>query len=281
MSSISEALRGAVARLTEAGIDGARLDARLLLGEALGRDSFWLFNHANDPLADEAEAAFAALLERRLARQPVSLILGRREFWSLDFTVTKDTLAPRPDSETLVEAVLAELPDRTVPLSLLDLGTGTGCLLLALLSELPAARGTGVDRDPDTLAVARDNADRLGFAGRTAFLHSDWWEKVTGRYDVILSNPPYIKSEDIAGLDPEVARFEPLGALDGGADGLDAYRLLAAAADKYLTEAGVIAFEVGAGQAPDVAALLEEAGFKVRAIRRDLAGIERCVVAGR
>ena len=281
MSSISEALRGAVARLTEAGIDGARLDARLLLGEALGRDSFWLFNHANDPLADEAEAAFAALLERRLARQPVSLILGRREFWSLDFTVTKDTLAPRPDSETLVEAVLAELPDRAVPLSLLDLGTGTGCLLLALLSELPAARGTGVDRDPDTLAVARDNADRLGFAGRTAFLHSDWWEKVTGRYDVILSNPPYIKSEDIAGLDPEVARFEPLGALDGGADGLDAYRLLAAAADKYLTEAGVIAFEVGAGQAPDVAALLEEAGFKVRAIRRDLAGIERCVVAGR
>lgn len=281
MSTLSEALRAATARLTEAGIDGARLDARLLLGEALGKDTGWLFNHANDPLAAEAEAAFATLIERRLERQPVSLILGRREFWSLDFTVTRDTLAPRPDSETLVEAVLAELPDRAAPLSLLDLGTGTGCLLLALLSELPKARGTGIDRDPGTLAVAQGNADRLGFAGRSRFIRSNWWEKVDGRYDVILSNPPYIASEEIAGLDPEVARFEPLGALDGGPDGLDAYRLLAAGVGEFLTDQGVIAFEVGAGQAPDVAVLLEQAGFVVRAIRRDLAGIERCVVAGR
>ena len=281
MTSIAEALRVATARLNEAGIDGARLDARLLLAEALGKDNTWLFNNAPDPLTPEAEAAYAGLLERRLQRQPISLILGRREFWSLDFTVTEDTLAPRPDSETVIEAVLADLPDRQKPLSVLDLGTGTGCLLLALLSELPRATGTGVDLNPDTLAVARSNAQRLGFGGRTLFLRSNWWDGVEGRFDIILSNPPYIPSGDIAGLEPEVALFEPLGALDGGADGLDAYRLLAAGADKFLTAEGVIAFEVGAGQAADVAALLEEAGLGVRLVRRDLSGIERCVVAGR
>lgn len=279
MSSVSEILRNATARLTEAGIDSARLDARLLLGKALGVDGTWLFNHANDELPDES--AFAALIERRIAREPISLILGHREFWSLDFTVTRDTLAPRPDSETLIEAVLAELPDRTRPLSLLDLGTGTGCLLLSLLSELPASRGAGVDLNPDTLAVAKANAERLGFGGRTDFIQSDWWQGVSGRYDVIISNPPYIPSGDIAGLDPEVAKFEPLGALDGGADGLDAYRQLAAGAGNFLAEQGVIAFEVGAGQARDVASLLREAGFVIRQIRKDLAGIERCVVASR
>jgi release factor glutamine methyltransferase len=278
MISISEALRDATDKLTKAGVDNARLDARLLLAEALGVNGTWLFNHANDALPDES--AFAALIERRLNREPVSLILGRREFWSLDFTVTRDTLAPRPDSETLIEAVLAELPDRNRPLSLLDLGTGTGCLLLSLLSELPAARGIGVDIDPATLAVAQGNAQRLGFGGRAEFIRSDWWQNINGCHDVILSNPPYIVSGEIEGLDPEVAKYEPLRALDGGADGLRAYRLLAAGAQEFLTKEGIIAFEVGAGQASDVAALLTQAGFALRAIRRDLSGIERCVVAG-
>lgn len=279
MRSVSEVLKLATARLAEAGVDSARLDARLLLGKALGVEGAWLFNHANDEVPDERD--FAALIERRIAREPISLILGHREFWSLDFTVTRDTLAPRPDSETLIEAVLAELPDRTRPLSLLDLGTGTGCLLLSLLSELPATRGTGVDLNPDTLAVAKGNAERLGFGGRTAFIQSDWWLNLSGRYDVIISNPPYIPSGDIVGLDPEVAKFEPLGALDGGADGLDAYRRLAAGAGNFLAEQGLIAFEVGAGQARDVASLLVQAGFAIRQIRKDLAGIERCVVASR
>jgi len=279
MSTIAEALREATAKLTGAGIDSARLDARLLLGAALGVGGTWLFNHANDELRDTV--AFASLIQRRLNREPISLILGSREFWSLDFTVTRDTLAPRPDSETLIEAVLAEVPDRQRPLSLLDLGTGTGCLLLALLSELPNARGTGVDANPATLAVAKGNAERLGFSARTDFILSDWWQRVEGQFDIILSNPPYIPSGDIPGLDPEVAAFEPLGALDGGTDGLDAYRLLAGGAGRFLAEDGVIAFEVGAGQAGDVADLLKQAGFVVRGIRRDLAGIERCVVAGR
>src|SRR5579859_383743 len=153
MTSIGESLRAATARLTEAGIDGARLDARLLLAEALGKDGTWLFNHANDELDASVEAAFAALVEKRLAREPISLILGRREFWSLDFAVTRDTLAPRPDSETLIEAVLAALPDRSAPLSIVDFGTGTGCLLLTLLSELPNASGIGVDISRPALTV--------------------------------------------------------------------------------------------------------------------------------
>jgi release factor glutamine methyltransferase len=279
MRSVSEILRRATARLAEAGIDSARLDARVLLGKALGVDGTWLFNHAEDEVKDES--AFAALIERRLNREPVSLILGHREFWSLDFTVTRDTLAPRPDSETLIEAVLAELPDRGRALSLLDLGTGTGCLLLSLLSELPAARGIGADLNPATLAVAESNAEKLGLRGRAEFILSDWWQNISGRHDVILSNPPYIPSGDIDGLDPEVAKFEPLGALDGGSDGLGAYRRLAAGAGNFLAEQGVIAFEVGAGQARDVASLLAEAGLRVRQVRKDLAGIERCVVAGR
>lgn len=279
--TVSEILRAATAKLAEAGIDSARLDARLLLGEVLGRDAGWLFNHGNETLDEPSQSAFEALIERRRERQPVSLILGRREFWSLDFTVTSDTLAPRPDSETLIEAVLAELPDRTRPWSVIDLGTGTGCLLLALLSELPEAGGIAVDIDPATLAVAKGNAERLGLADRIGFVNSDWFEKIDGRFDVILSNPPYIRSDDIAALDPEVARFEPRGALDGGADGLDAYRHLASNAEKHLTENGLIAFEVGAGQAADVAALLAKAGYARLSIHRDLAGIERCLLARR
>jgi release factor glutamine methyltransferase len=279
MTTIQSALRDATDQLAAAGVEQARLDARLLLAKALGVTNSWLFNHADGPLLDQS--AFAALIERRRAREPMSLILGHREFWSLDFTVTRDTLAPRPDSETLIEAVLSELPDRTCPLSLLDLGTGTGCLLLSLLSELPAARGIGVDRDPKALVVAQGNGERLGFAGRVEFIRSDWWQNIGGRHDVIVSNPPYIPSGEIGRLDPEVAAFEPLGALDGGADGLDAYRFLVSGAADFLAQDGIIAFEVGAGQAADVAALLTGAGFSVRNIRRDLAGIERCVVAGR
>jgi len=207
----------------------------------------------------------------------MSSILGRREFWSLDFVVTPDTLAPRPDSETLIEAVLAALPDRSAPLSLVDFGTGTGCLLLTLLSELPNAEGIGIDISRPALAIAGGNAKRLGLADRCRFLCSDWSAALEGRFDLIISNPPYIPSGDIAGLEPEVARFEPLSALDGGADGLDAYRALAAQIPPLLKPGGIGAFEVGAGQAPQVAALLAEAGLTPRGIHRDLGGIERVV----
>jgi len=276
---VSEALKRAAERLRDAGTDNPRLDARLLLGTALAVDNHWLFNHPDAPIAAETLDRFESLLVRRCAREPISLILGRREFWSMEFQVTRDTLAPRPDSETLIEAVLQQVRDG--PLRLLDLGTGTGCLLLSLLRELPHAEGVGVDRSEAALAVAIGNAQRLGFAERCEFRISDWFTAIAGRFDIIICNPPYIPSGDIAGLDPEVARYEPIGALDGGADGLDDYRSLARQIPDRLNAGGIAAFEVGAGQAPDVAKLLKEAGLTIRDIRKDLGGIERCVLASR
>jgi release factor glutamine methyltransferase len=205
-------------------------------------------------------------------------ILGRREFWSLDFAVTSDTLTPRPDSETLVAAVLDIVAGRDRPLGILDLGTGTGCLLLALLHELPNATGVGVDRSAAALAVALGNAQALGLAPRVQFHEGDWGEGLTGRFDVVISNPPYIVSADVPNLSPEV-RHEPRLALDGGADGLDAYRALAPHVGRLLEPAGVAVLEIGEGQAPAVEEILRTAGLKPVDRRRDLAGIERCIVA--
>jgi len=281
MSKVGETLNELVARLRQAGIDNPRLDSRLLLAAAMGVDKIWLFSHPEAEIGEPAGARLAELAARRCRREPMSQILGRREFWSLDFLVTGDTLTPRPDSETVIEAVLEQIADRQAPLSLLDLGTGSGCLLLALLSELPKAQGLGIDRSPAALAVAAENAKRMGLADRSRFLCSDWCAAVTGGFDVILCNPPYIASGEIEGLEPEVARFEPKHALDGGKDGLDDYRRLAPQIAAHLNPAGIAAFEIGAGQAPEVAALLAEQGLALRSVRRDLGGIERCVVVAR
>jgi release factor glutamine methyltransferase len=274
------ALRREIAeRLRAQGVDNPWLDAKLLMAEALHVDYAWLFNHEDDQLELPEIARIEALVRRRCNREPISLILGRREFWSLQFQVTADSLAPRADSETLIEAALTAVSDREAPLSLLDLGTGTGCLLLALLSELPNATGIGVDLSPAALAVAEGNAARLGLAARSRWVESDWCARLDGRFDVILANPPYIVSTEIAGLAPEVAHYEPRLALDGGADGYDAYRKLAAQLSPLLTDNGVALFEVGIGQAAEVARLLVDNGLVIREIRRDLAGVERCVVA--
>ena len=268
----------AAARLRAAGIDSAHLDARLLAGAALGFSREQLLIHAREPVSAEALARLEALLERRLGREPVSRILGRREFWSLEFALSSDTLDPRPDSETLIEAALALVP-RDRPLSLLDLGTGSGCLLLALLSELPLAHGLGIDQSAGAAAAAAANAERLGLAARARFERADWRDGLAGSYDLVVANPPYIPRGEIAGLEPEVARFEPPAALDGGPDGLDAYRRLAPLMPGLLSEHGLALFEVGAGQASAVAGLLEAAGLLVDGSRADLAGIERCVIA--
>ena len=281
MNKVAEALKQGMDLLREAGTDSPRLDARLLLGAALKVDNSWLFNHPDRALDADAVERYRALLARRCEREPISLILGRREFWSMEFQVTADTLAPRPDSETVIEAVLQQIPDRDAPWTVLDLGTGTGCLLLSLLAELPRAHGLGVDRSEAALQVAIGNAQRLGFAGRAEFRRSNWFAQVDGSFNIIICNPPYIASGDIAGLEPEVARFEPIGALDGGADGLDDYRILAEQMPERLTQGGWVAFEVGAGQAGPVAKLLEEAGLTIRDIRKDLGCIARAVVASR
>ena len=273
-------LAEATRRLRAAGIGSARLDARVLAGHALGLAPATVATRPERPLSADEAALIERLVARRERREPIAHITGRREFWSLSFQVTADTLDPRPDSEAAVEAMLAALPDRRAPWRLLDFGTGTGCLLLALLSELPAATGLGVDRSPAALAVAAGNAERLGLAGRASFRLGDWGRGLDGLFDAIIANPPYIPDDEIAGLEAEVARWEPRGALAGGGDGLDCYRALAPDMARLLTPGGVAVVEVGDGQAEAVSGLLEAAGLAGRGVWADLAGRARCVVCG-
>jgi len=272
----------AAGRLSGAGVDSARLDARLLMASVLGGGVERVLSQSEHVLDGAEQAKLAALLARREGREPVSQILGGREFWSLPFRVTRATLTPRPDSETLIEAVLDRVPDRAASLRILDLGTGSGCLLLSVLHEYENAVGVGVDISADALDVAGVNADALGLAGRATFVEGGWDaatdKAAEGRFDIVISNPPYIPDDDIAGLMPEVARFEPLGALAGGADGLDAYRAIVDVLDGYLEKGGQVFFEVGAGQDREVEELLCQAGFSGLATRRDSAGIRRCVM---
>ena len=278
-ATLAETLRSAGLRLAEAGIESARLDARVLLRHALGRDNLLDAR----PLDDAANRRFEALLVRRAAREPIAYITGEREFWSLTFAVTPATLSPRPETETVVAAVLDNLAERTRSLRVLDLGTGSGCLLLALLTELPGATGVGVDLSEAAIRVARANARRLGLAARAAFVVGDWAAPIGERFDAIVANPPYVASGAIAGLAPEVAAFEPRIALDGGSDGLAVYRMLAPMVPGLLAREGLAAFEVGAGQAAAVAAMLGAVRARATAVAtyRDLAGIERCVVVRR
>lgn len=278
---LAEFLRRAVARLRAAGVESAVADARLLAEAALGLDRTALLTGGDRPVAAADQVRLAALIDRRAAREPVSRILGRRGFWTLDLALGPDTLDPRPDSETLVEAALAAFPDPAAPLRVLDLGTGTGCLLLAMLAERPRAWGVGVDLSPRAAAVARANAARNGLADRAAFLAGDWATALAGRFDLVLSNPPYIERAAIADLEPEVRAFDPPRALDGGPDGLDAYRALAAALPGLLAPGGVAVLELGQGQGTAVAALLTTAGLSIASRKCDLAGIERCLVARR
>ena len=278
---VRAALDWAGEHLARAGVAEPRRDARLLLGEVMGGGIGTVVGHPERMLDAAQWKGFWAAVARRAAREPVSRILGRREFWSLEFQVTPATLDPRPDSETLVQAVLDRIPDRAAPIELLDLGTGTGCLLLALLSELPQATGLGVDIDPAAVAVARENATRLGLARRAVLRSGDWLDGLSGTWQVIVSNPPYIIERDLRGLAPEVVRYDPPRALSGGADGLAAYRRLIPQAVKHLAARGLLALEVGADQAEHVECLIAAAGLVPSGRASDLAGIDRCVLATR
>lgn len=268
-------------QLAAAGVESPRLDARLLLAAAVRIAPVSLLGDLAAPVPDPVGREFALLTARRALREPVARILGRREFWSLDLLVSPATLVPRPDSETLIDAALAAFAGRAAPRRVLDLGTGTGCLLLAALAEFPAAFGVGIDLVPDAAALARDNAARLGLGGRTAFLGGDWAAPLAGRFDLVLANPPYIPSAEIARLMPDVAQHEPLGALDGGSDGLDAYRVILADLPRLLAPGGVAVVELGLGQAAGVAALAAAAGLAAATSRPDLAGIPRALVLRR
>ncbi len=276
---VGAALTATAARLREAGIEAARLEARLLLGHVLDRRVEWVVGHTDATLDRPTRTRLEALARSRVSRRPLAQVLGRREFWGLPFEVTPDTLDPRPDSETVVRAALDAFPDRNAGLAVLDLGTGTGCLLLSILSERPWAAGVGIDISEAALAVARRNAAAFGLADRASFALGDWGAALRGRFDLVVANPPYVADDDFEGLEPEVARFEPRVALAGGADGLRCHREIVIQLPRLLGAEGRLVLEVGAGQAEPVSGILAAGGLRVVGCHRDLGGIERCVAA--
>jgi release factor glutamine methyltransferase len=263
--------------LRAAAIEAPRLEARRLLAHAMACREEDLLRDPRAAVPAEARAAFAGMLRRRLAHEPMAHILGRQGFWTLDLEVSAATLIPRADSETLVEAALAAFPDRGRIRRVLDLGTGTGALLLAVLAEVPGAWGVGIDLVPEAARLAARNAVANGLADRAAFVAGDWDAALLGTFDLVLSNPPYIESGAIAGLMPDVARHEPRRALDGGADGLDAYRRIAASLPAVLAPGGRAVLELGAGQRPAVEAMAAGAGLETLGATRDLGGVERAL----
>lgn len=264
-------------------IDSPDLDSRLLTGYALALDHTGLAAASGHRLSQTEADRIAALGRRRLDHEPVARILGCKEFWSLTLAVTEAVLVPRPETELVVEAALAAIDangQRSRPLRVVDIGTGSGALLFALLSELPNAFGVGTDRDLSALAVARHNARSVGLRGRSAFVACDHGEALVGEWDLVVANPPYVASGEIAALAPEVRNHDPRLALDGGVDGLDSYRAIAADADRLLSPGGYLCCEIGAGQAGAVAALLRRGGLATPwPARSDLAGIPRALTA--
>ena len=277
----SDAIAALVSQFAAGGVETPLLDARVLVCAAAGLDHAALLRDP-DALLGKAAARAAKYAKRRLAGEPVARILGYREFWSLKFKVTPDVLDPRADSEALVEAALQQLgARRNDPLRMLDLGTGSGALLAALLTEWPKAMGVGIDRSMEACAIARENLGALGLAGRSHVVCGDWGAALgPSRYDLIVSNPPYIETGVIPALDREVRGHDPVGALDGGVDGLDCYRALAPILPDLLAGDGFAILELGQGQAEAVSALMRAAGMRVVEMFHDLAGTARALVLG-
>jgi release factor glutamine methyltransferase len=271
------ALKEAVVLMRAAGLDTPVLDARLIVQHALGISWDTLYLKDDQPLGADEKAQLESALARRAAHEPVSRIVGRRHFWTLDLAVSPDTLDPRPDTESLIETVVAALPERSQRLRILDLGTGTGAILLALLAEYPNATGVGIDRSEGALKMARSNAESHGLSPRVTFSAGDWSEGVEGPFDVIVSNPPYIESGAVPGLPPEVREHDPVLALDGGADGLDAYRAILPSLPDLLGSGGLAVLEIGEGQGDAVARIACEHGLAPVGRRKDLGGIQRAL----
>lgn len=283
-ATLGEAAGFAQRMLRAAGIEDAGRDARLLVAAAAGSTTAEIISHPERPLSDDMRSRIASMLERRSSHEPVSRILGEREFYGRRFLLSPATLDPRPDTETLIDAALAIADQagwRQKPIRILDVGTGTGCILITLLAELPLASGVGTDVSSEALAMAATNAAEVGVDARASFERRDVLEGVDGQFDLVVSNPPYIPTVDIAGLEPDVRDFDPHTALDGGADGLDIYRRLAAGLDKTLAPGGAVVVEVGAGQAEAVAMVFQQAFVKTRlpevSQHTDLGGHTRCV----
>jgi len=269
----------AVERLRAAGIETPEADARILLQLALGLDEAGLVFASRATISGVQQASFDRLIERRLAGEPVARIAGNKEFWSRSFRLSADTLVPRPETETLVEAALSAFPEQSAKLRVLDLGTGSGILLAAILLERPLATGLGIDRSESALRVARKNLNALGVGKRAQFVCSDWSMALGQRFDLVVTNPPYIASDAIAALPREVREHDPRLALDGGADGLAAYRKIIAELPHLLSKQGVAVLELGIGQEQSVAALAQAKGLLVKGpARRDLGNVSRALI---
>jgi release factor glutamine methyltransferase len=274
-----EALASGRAALQRNGITSAGLDARLLLADAAGIDMAALLARAPDVLPALADAAFKNHIGRRAAGEPVARILGESEFWGLPFKVDAATLLPRPDTETLVEAALEEARGWPPEISICDLGTGSGAIVIALLKELPKARAVATDISEDALAMTRRNAERLGVLPRLRLLNIGFAEELEGQFNLVVSNPPYVRSDVIPTLEREVRDYDPVIALDGGPDGLAAYRAILAQAGRLIAAGGSLALEVGFDQSEMVGALCRDAGLGTVTIRKDLSGNARVVIA--
>lgn len=272
-------MRDLTRTIAAAEIDNPRLEARLIAMTASGLGLEAMIAYPDTPIDPDTCAYAYALAEARVLGAPSAYLVGHREFWSLDFKVSSATLVPRPDSETLVSAALEFAEGSDWAGRVLDLGTGSGCLLLAFLSERRLAYGTGIDASAEALEVAAANAVLLGLASRALFACANWSTALRGRFNLVFANPPYIRASDINGLGLEVRDFEPFEALDGGPDGLMCYRAILADLPRVMAPGARVFFEVGQGQAADVAALCAKAGLAPIGLYRDLAGIERCVVA--
>lgn len=277
-ASIASALAAARKRLQTAGIDDPLLDARLLIAEVVGFSLTDFVMKPDRPVTAEENARIAAMIERRALGEPVHRILGHRAFHGLDLLLSKETLEPRPDTEVLVDTLLPALKEtvsRTGSVRILDLGTGTGAICLALLKECTQASGIGSDISADALETAARNAARNGLSSRFETIRSDWFEKISGRFDIIVSNPPYIRTDIVATLDREVRNHDPMAALDGGQDGLAPYRLIAADAGRFLVENGIVGVEIGFDQRLDVSAIFASHGFSLLDAVKDYGGNDR------
>jgi release factor glutamine methyltransferase len=279
LPTAGEIYQRAVTRLRAVGIESAQLDARVLLAHVLGVDAAQLITASDDPVGPEAQDRFEQAIARRAAREPVARVTGVKEFWSHEFALSPEALVPRPETETLIEAALLARPERDAHLRVLDLGVGSGVLLGAILLERPAAFGVGVDRSFDAVRTARGNLASLGVAHRAHFICGDWGISLGARFDLIFANPPYIARGDMERLPIEVREHDPVRALDGGADGLDAYRAILADLGRLLAPGGIAVLELGDGQEQAVADLARDAQIEVNGPAHcDLSGVPRALV---
>ncbi len=278
--TVGDAIRSIAHHLQQAGIDEAVSEARLIIGHALDLTRSEVIGRKDEKLSETQLTRCRSLTERRSALEPMAYLRGKKEFWSLTFKVSQETLIPRPDSETLISAVLDRVRNAKIPRRLLDIGTGSGCLLAALLSEWPEATGTGIDSNDEAVSLARQNLDTLGLAGRSNIVAAAWPAYQPGKiFDLVIANPPYIPTGDIPTLSRDIRDYEPLSALDGGVDGLAIHRKIAHHAGSVLRTGGLVAVEFGIGQLGDIQLLYRAAGFDQIHVHPDLSGMHRCLLA--